>query len=396
MDKEPQQAEVVALAPYKTGVAEMVTQAASIQECMASLMKRDVHYGVIPGCEKPSLWQPGADKLCMLFRLRAEYEVTKLVEQDTWISVTMKCRLVHIPTGMCWGEGVGSANTREKRYANQTTAKVCPRCKKGAIIKGKEEYSGGWVCFKKKGGCGEKYKDGDKAIETQSGEAQVDAVWDLHNTVTKVAAKRAKVACVLTATAASDIFTQDLEDLVDLMPEPARKPATFARAAENPNAGKAQRNWTRNATPEAAGERRGAVAGGAENQGEETNQATGEVVGAKVTRSQLARIHVLKKNCGITDDDWKARLFKKFGNDANGKPIDSSAKLDVNQAAELIEALSRLWDKAREAIRTVGESLGGGADAVREMKEREPGEDDGDAPSAEEWDEMKAAMERDR
>src|SRR5688572_3809671 len=117
MSSEPEN--VVALAPYKVGVAELVTQAAMIQECMSALMKKDVHYGVIPGCEKPSLWQPGADKLCMLFRLRAEYEVTKLVEEERWISVTMKCRLVHIPTGMCWGEGVGSANTREKRYANQ-------------------------------------------------------------------------------------------------------------------------------------------------------------------------------------------------------------------------------------------------------------------------------------
>lgn len=35
--------------------------------------------------------------------------------------------------------------------------KTCPKCGAAAIIKGKEEYGGGWVCFKKKGGCGAKF-----------------------------------------------------------------------------------------------------------------------------------------------------------------------------------------------------------------------------------------------
>lgn len=35
---------------------------------------------------------------------------------------------------------------------------VCPTCGKDSIIKGKEEYGGGYVCYKKKGGCGAKFK----------------------------------------------------------------------------------------------------------------------------------------------------------------------------------------------------------------------------------------------
>jgi hypothetical protein len=365
MSNEIQEAEVVALAPYKVGVQELVQQAAMIQECMTALMKKDVHYGVIPGCEKPSLWQPGADKICMLFRLRAEYEVTKLVEEDRWISVTMKCRLVHIPTGMCWGEGVGSANTREKRYANQVTSKKCPKCGKGAIIKGKEDYGGGWLCYEKKGGCKAKYKDGDKAIEGQTGEPQSDAVWDLHNTITKMSAKRAKVAAVLTATGASDSFSQDLEDLVDYMPpEPSRqKPATFSRApGPNPNADKAKKKWDKPAP-------------------DVIDAETGEVHGAKVTPEQIKLIHVLKGKLGIPDADWKARMVKKFG-------VDSSAKLTVEQASVLIDALETQRKKADTALREVGEAL-------TELGANPADEDRGDEPSAEEYEEMRAAMERD-
>jgi hypothetical protein len=33
----------------------------------------------------------------------------------------------------------------------------CPNCGKDAIIKGREEYGGGWLCYKKNGGCGAKF-----------------------------------------------------------------------------------------------------------------------------------------------------------------------------------------------------------------------------------------------
>ena len=44
----------------------------------------------------------------------------------------------------------------------------CPECGKPAIIKGKPEYGGGWLCYKKKDGCGAKWsdKEWDKLIKT--------------------------------------------------------------------------------------------------------------------------------------------------------------------------------------------------------------------------------------
>ena len=45
--------------------------------------------------------------------------------------------------------------------ASQPAAPACPKCGKTAsVIKGKEEFGGGWVCWKKRnGGCGEQFFD---------------------------------------------------------------------------------------------------------------------------------------------------------------------------------------------------------------------------------------------
>lgn len=223
--------------PAESPIARLVAQKTEIQQAMTAVMKSGEHYGVIPGTEKtdktgrdvskPSLFQPGADTLCFLFRLRPEYTILTNVERDDLISYDVKCTLIHIPTGDVWGEGLGAANTREKRYSSQSTAKVCPQCSKPAIIKGKADFGGGWVCWRNKGGCGAKFLDGDQAVESQEGQVQSGSVWDLKNTILKMAAKRSKVAAVLTATAASDCFTQDLEDLLDQAPSytPPRAPA---------------------------------------------------------------------------------------------------------------------------------------------------------------------------
>jgi len=41
----------------------------------------------------------------------------------------------------------------------------CPECGADAIIKGREEYGGGWLCFQKKGGCGAKWDNDPRIIE---------------------------------------------------------------------------------------------------------------------------------------------------------------------------------------------------------------------------------------
>jgi phage recombination protein Bet len=149
---------------------------------------------------------------------------------------------------------------------------------------------------------------------------------------------------------------------------PPRKPATFAAAkGENPNKGKATKKW--GTEPKALTE----VA----------VSDTGVVTGTPISKAQLAKAHVLKSQCGFTDEEWRKRLFAKF-------KVESSKDLTMDQGVVLIDALERLAARAREALEEVGAAL----TAVGANPADEP-EDRGDEPTAEEMAEMNAAMERD-
>jgi len=193
----------------------LVGQVRLIQEAMKSVMKKDEHYGTIPGCgNKPTLLKPGAEKLSLLFRMAPRYIVDKESSAGGHREYMVRCVLEHVGSGNFLGEGLGSCSTMEGKYRFRTASKKCPECGKETIIKGRAEYGGGWLCYATKGGCGEKWDDGDKAIEGQvTGRVEHDNPADYYNTVLKMAKKRAHVDAVLTATAASDIFTQDVEDL---------------------------------------------------------------------------------------------------------------------------------------------------------------------------------------
>lgn len=194
---------------YEWDVEDLIAQVKKIQALMAQVMKDGEHYGVIPGTAKPSLLKPGAEKLAVMFRLAPEYDSAETLD-GRHLTVKTTCTLVHIPTGQKWGSGQGSCSTKESKYAYRRSARVCPRCETENIRKGKE---GGWFCWRKLGGCGATFLDGDASVEGQAvGRVANEDVADQWNTVLKMSNKRALVAAVLNVTAASDIFTQDAED----------------------------------------------------------------------------------------------------------------------------------------------------------------------------------------
>ena len=41
----------------------------SVQKAMKEVMVKDIHYGVIPGTDKPALLKPGAEMICAMFQL---------------------------------------------------------------------------------------------------------------------------------------------------------------------------------------------------------------------------------------------------------------------------------------------------------------------------------------
>ncbi|HNX81940.1 MAG TPA: hypothetical protein PKL77_07320 [Candidatus Omnitrophota bacterium] len=217
-------------------------QVNAIQDLMKEVMKENEHYGVIPGTNgKPSLLKAGAEKLGFMFRLAASYEITEKAHDMGHVEFIVRCKITHIESGRYLGEGVGSASTLESKYRYRKAAKVCPSCGGEFIIKGKEEYGGGWICYKAKGGCGAKFADNDLSITSQGGRVENTDIADCYNTVLKMAKKRAHVDAMLTVTAASDIFTQDIEDYGGIepitkidTPEPSASQSAEAKPVSKP------------------------------------------------------------------------------------------------------------------------------------------------------------------
>lgn len=171
---------------------QIKAQVQLIQRVMKTVMQEGTHFGKIPGTPKPSLWKPGAEVLCVTFRIAPSYEVEDLSDSDR-IRYRVKCIGTHQGTGIVMGEGMGTASSNEEKYRWRNA--VCD-----------EEF--------------EQTPEDRKRVKWQKGQ---DGVYqrrqirtepaDGENTVLKMACKRAQVAMALNATAASDIFTQDLEDL---------------------------------------------------------------------------------------------------------------------------------------------------------------------------------------
>ncbi len=198
---------------------QVIAQVKLVQDVMHAVMKPEEHYGVIPGTKKPSLYKAGAEKLGMTFRLSPEFIITEKELMGGHREYAITCKLSSIQTGSFIASGVGTCSTMETKYRYRDSKRKCPACGQESIIKGKDEWGGGWVCYKKQGGCNAKYADGDKAIEGQPvGRIENPDIADTYNTVLKMAKKRAHVDAILTATAASDIFTQDVEDFKDATP----------------------------------------------------------------------------------------------------------------------------------------------------------------------------------
>jgi hypothetical protein len=210
--------QLVALTPDQQ-VQQVVEKTEMVAHAMEAVMKEgaDGHYGTIPGCgSKPALFKSGAEKLLVLFQLVVELDVSRedfadIDGHDLHREYVITATLRHRTTGQVWGQGVGSASTLEKKYRWRGTQAACPECGKNAIIKGKAEYGGGWLCFAKKGGCGAKFKENPCPASDPLPNPDLADCW---NTVLKMGKKRALVDATLTCTGASDLFTQDIEDLM--------------------------------------------------------------------------------------------------------------------------------------------------------------------------------------
>jgi hypothetical protein len=198
-----------------SGAARRGLEARTERETIiAKVLKPGLDFGVIPGTDKPTLFKPGAEKIADSLSLYPDYESISRVED--WdrplFAYSYRCHLRQRGSDTTIATGIGSCNSMESRYRWRKAERTCPDCGRTAIIKGKAEYGGGWVCFSKRGGCGAKFADGDAEIVSQTeGRVPNDDIFSLVNTIDKMAQKRALVAASLNL-GFSEQFTQDMED----------------------------------------------------------------------------------------------------------------------------------------------------------------------------------------
>lgn len=173
--------------------AQVKGQVQLVQQVMESVMKEGVHYGVIPGTDKPSLLKAGCEVLMTTFRIAVDPIVEDLSSPDE-IRYRVRCVGTHQTSGTVMGTGIGECSSNEEKYkwkrSNDrefdNTHEDRRRIKYAYNRAKREEYE-------------------IHQVRTEPA--------DVANTILKMAKKRALVDFTLTALAASDIFAQDLEDI---------------------------------------------------------------------------------------------------------------------------------------------------------------------------------------
>lgn len=133
----------------------------SFQEIIKNNFVAKTDYGIIPGCQKPTMLKPGAEKICMLFGLRSEFDILDCEKdfREGFFQYQVKAKL--FKGELLITEGLGCCNSKEKKYRN------------------------------------------------------VDPC-DIDNTILKMAKKRALIDAVLLVASLSNLYTQDMEDMQDL------------------------------------------------------------------------------------------------------------------------------------------------------------------------------------
>lgn len=170
--------------------ADIRAQVNLMQDVMAEVMRDGTHYGTIPGTKSKSLYKAGAEKLMATFRLAAKPEVEDLSEGGE-IAYRVTVNLLSA-SGTFIGAGIGECSSAEEKYSWR------------ASVHAKE-----WQATPENRRRVKFFRDGREVQQVRTNPA------DVANTILKMAKKRAQVDAVITATAASDIFTQDIEDLPD-------------------------------------------------------------------------------------------------------------------------------------------------------------------------------------
>jgi hypothetical protein len=209
-------------------VDQLTSRVKKIRRARAEVMEEDVHFGTIPGTgDKPTLLKPGAETLCNLFQLAPDPDVEIVNMEGDHREYIVRGGLRHIPTGNQVGSGVGSCSTKESkyryRYIEDATDVQVPNefwrsadeMKDRDFSLLRDELQKEDVPISSDAEASVTKEQGQWLITIERKGENPDLA-DVYNTCLKMAKKRWLVDVTLTATGASEAFTQDLDDMADL------------------------------------------------------------------------------------------------------------------------------------------------------------------------------------
>ncbi len=185
--------EVIPESSRALSIEEFSDKWKDFQDFVKSQLKDGVDYGKVPGIAKPFLMLPGAQKIMSRYITRPEYEVIDSIED--WdrelFSFQIKCVLRLMSDDRVVGEGIGSCNSFEEKYRYMWVTEKKLEGRKPLAKRTKKGKYGTWTEYK---------------LERKD-------LASVHNTILKMAKKRAVVDASLTLSNASEYFTQDIEDM---------------------------------------------------------------------------------------------------------------------------------------------------------------------------------------
>ncbi|MDD2778539.1 MAG: hypothetical protein PHI16_06595, partial [Methanocellales archaeon] len=270
--------------------ADVIKQVTKIQEIMRTVMKKDEHYGIIPGCgDKPTLLKSGAEKLAFTFRLAPDFQIDSIDMQGGHREYKVVTRITNSVTGDFLGSGVGAATTMETKWRYRT--EICGDVpqeyweSRNSALLGGTDYSPKKINDKKTG----------KSKWVIVHKVEHDNPADYYNTCLKMAKKRSLVDGILTCTAASDLFSQDLEELKENGVIADVEAGEEKESMKKPQAKPAQKmNSNQEAEPE---------------QSDTQNKASGRPISEK----QSKLIYAKCKGKGMSNEQMKAVIFGVTG-----------------------------------------------------------------------------------
>ncbi|HEY1956744.1 MAG TPA: hypothetical protein VGH28_14085 [Polyangiaceae bacterium] len=161
------------------------------------VVRDGLDYGIIPGTKKLTLYKPGAEKLAELYGLgwRTEWREAVKDWDKNFFYFEAECVLFDRATQTPVGNGIGSCNSREDKYAYRWVYEDEAK-REGIAVAGLKS---------KKRGYGKN--------QTYVYRVPNDDICSTVNTIQKMAAKRAFVGTVIAATRSGGIFTSDFDTM---------------------------------------------------------------------------------------------------------------------------------------------------------------------------------------